>query len=72
MMLKIKCPSCGTDSQMSLLQTTYSMPFKCWKCKELFTLTVEEDEVRSCVKMSPEDYAKHRAEEDLKKFKRQF
>ncbi len=72
MMLKIKCPACGTDSQMSLLNSTYSMPYKCWKCKELFTLTVEEDQVKSLVKMSPEDYAKHKAEEELKKFKRAF
>ena len=72
MMIKIKCPDCGTDSQMSLLQSSYQMPFRCWKCRDLFTLTVEEDQVKSLVKMSAEEYAKQKEAEDLKKFKRQF
>lgn len=72
MMLKIKCPSCGTDSQMSLLQSSYKMPFRCWKCRELFTLTVLDDQVQSLEKMSAEDYAKQKAAEDLKKFQSRF
>ena len=71
-MLKIKCPLCGTDSQMSLLQSSYQMPYRCWKCRELFSLTVENDQVTSLVKMTAEEYAKHKEIEDLKKFKRQF
>ena len=71
-MLKIKCPLCGTDSQMSLLQSSYQMPFRCWSCRNLFTLTVEDNQVKSLVGMSADEYAKYKEAEDLKKFKRQF
>jgi hypothetical protein len=73
MMLKIKCVSCGTDGWMSLLQSTYQMPYRCWKCKEFFTLTVEDNEVKSLVKLSPEEYQKMKEVEELRaKFKRQY
>jgi C4-type Zn-finger protein len=72
MMLKIKCPSCATDSYMSLIQSTYQMPYRCWKCKEFFTLSVEDNEVKSVVKLTAEEYEKMKEVEDLRsKFKRQ-
>ena len=72
MMVKIKCPSCGTDGYMSLLQSTYEMPYKCWKCKDYFTLSVENDQVKSLVKLSAEDFQKLKETEDLRaNFKRQ-
>ena len=72
MMVKIKCPSCGTDGYMSLLQSSYEMAYKCWKCREYFTLTVEDDQVKSLIKLSAEDYQKMKEAEDLRaKFKRQ-
>ena len=72
MMVKIKCPSCGTDGYMSLLQSSYEMAYKCWKCREYFTLTVEDDQVKSLIKLSAADYQKMKEAEDLRaKFKRQ-
>jgi DNA-directed RNA polymerase subunit RPC12/RpoP len=57
---------------MSLLQSNYEMPYKCWKCKEYFTLTVEDNQIKSLVKLTPEDYQKMKEAEDLRaKFKRQ-
>jgi DNA-directed RNA polymerase subunit RPC12/RpoP len=73
MMVKIQCTNCGTDGYMSLLNSTYQMSYRCWKCKEYFTLTVEDNAVKSLVKLSPEEYQKVKEAEDLKsKFKRQF
>jgi transposase-like protein len=72
MMLKIKCPSCGSDSSMSLLNSTYEMPFRCWKCHEYFTLKVENDVIQSLTKLTPEDYQKIKATEDLRKFNSRF
>jgi C4-type Zn-finger protein len=73
MMLKIKCSSCGADGWLSLLESTYQMPYRCWKCKEFFTLTVEDNEVKSLVKLTPEEYQKMKEVEDLRaKFKRQY
>jgi DNA-directed RNA polymerase subunit RPC12/RpoP len=49
------------------------MSYRCWKCKEFFTLTVENNEVRSLVKLTPEEYQKMKEVEDLRaKFKRQY
>jgi hypothetical protein len=57
---------------MSLLQSNYEMPYKCWKCKEYFTLTVEDNQIKSLVKLTAEDYQKMKEAEDLRaKFKRQ-
>jgi len=57
---------------MSLLQSDYQMPYKCWKCKEIFNLAVENNQVKSMVKLSPEEYQKMKEAEDLRaKFKRQ-
>ena len=58
---------------MSLLQSSYEMPYRCWKCKDFFTLKVEDNEVESLVKLSAEEYQKIKEVEDLRsKFKRQI
>ncbi len=72
MLIKIKCASCGTDTTMSMVDSSYKMPFRCWKCKEYFTLTVENNAVVSLVKLSAEEYVKLKEAEDARKFKRQF
>ncbi len=72
MLIKIKCSACGSDTTMSMVDSSYSMPFRCWKCKEYFTLTVENNAVVSLVKLSAEDYARMKEAEDARKFKRQF
>lgn len=72
MMVKIPCPNCNTDGFMSLLESTYQMSYRCWKCKEFFTLSVEDNQVKSIVKLTPEEYQKMKEVEDLRsKFRRQ-
>ena len=65
-MITIKCPKCGTDSKLSLIQTSYYGPHKCWKCKELFTIKIENNRVVSCVPLSQEEFEKQRQLEALK------
>ncbi|OGO40323.1 MAG: hypothetical protein A2147_01675 [Chloroflexi bacterium RBG_16_57_8] len=73
MMVKIHCTNCGTDGYMSLLESSYQMSYRCWKCKEFFTLTVEDNQVKSLVKLSADEYQKMKEAEDLRaKFKRQY
>lgn len=73
MMVKITCTSCGTDGYMSLIDSDYEMPYRCWKCKEFFNLTVEDNQVRSLVKLNAEEYQKLKEMEDIRsKFKRQY
>jgi len=47
MMITIKCPSCGTAGSQSLLEPTYQGPYRCWKCRELFSIRIENNEVKS-------------------------
>ncbi len=73
MMLKIKCPSCQTEGSLSLLEANYEGPYRCWKCRGLFTLKIVDDEVKSFTPLSEEELEKQQAEheEELKK-KREF
>jgi len=72
MMVKITCPNCNTDGFMSLLDSTYQMSYRCWKCKEFFSLSVEDNQVKSIVRLTPEEYQKMKEVEDLRaKYKRQ-
>ncbi len=58
MMLTIKCPKCTTEGKMSLVDPNYNGPYKCWKCRELFTLKVQNDAVLSLEPLSQEEYEK--------------
>jgi hypothetical protein len=47
MMITIKCPNCGTEGSQSLLEPDYEGPYRCWKCRELFTIRIEGNELKS-------------------------
>jgi transposase-like protein len=70
MIVKIKCPKCKTDSSLSLVESSYQGPFRCWKCRELFTIKMENNEVKSYELLSQEEFDKQQEIEALKaKFK---
>jgi uncharacterized Zn finger protein (UPF0148 family) len=76
MMITIKCPSCGTDGSQSLVEPNYDGPYRCWKCRELFTIKIEGNELKSWEPLTEEELAvqqeQRRQIEELKaKFKRQ-
>ena len=58
MQVKVVCPTCNSESSMSLIQPTYQGPFRCWKCHNAFTLTLANGTVESCVPLSEEDFQK--------------
>ena len=71
MMVKIKCLKCGTEGSLSLAQPTYRGPYKCWKCRELFTIEIADNELKSCEPLSQEEFDKQQEIEALKdKFQR--
>ena len=47
MMITIKCPTCGSEGSQSLLEPNYEGPYRCWKCRELFTIRIADNEVLS-------------------------
>ena len=70
MMTKIKCPQCHTEGSFSLVEASYQGPYRCWRCKELFTIKIEDGELKSCKPLSQEEFAKQQEIEALKaKFK---
>ena len=38
MIVKIKCPKCDAESTLSLITDSYQGPYKCWKCRGLFSI----------------------------------
>jgi len=67
MIVKIKCPKCETDGSFSLADTSYEGPYRCWKCKELFTIKMHNNELISCEPLSQEEFEKQQEIEALKK-----
>jgi len=71
MLIKIKCPECGTEGSLSLIESSYQGPYKCWKCRALFTIRLEGNELKSCQPLSQEEFEKQQELEALRaKFKR--
>ncbi len=72
MLVKIKCPKCDTEGTLSLVESSYQGPYRCWKCRELFTIKLENNELKSCEPLSPEEYVKQQEIEALRaKFKKE-
>jgi len=71
MLIKIKCPKCNIEGSLSLVEPNYQGPYRCWKCRELFTLKLENNELKSCEPLSQAEFEKQQEMEALKaKFKR--
>lgn len=57
-MIKIKCPKCGVEGSISLVEPRYEGPYKCWKCRELFSIILEDNELKSAEPLSQEEFDK--------------
>ncbi len=72
MMIKITCPQCGVDGSLSMLEPSYQGPYKCWKCRALFKIYLENSELKSCEPLSQEEFEKLQEIHALKtKFKKE-
>ena len=56
MIMKITCPECHTDGGFSLADPVYEGPYRCWKCRAIFNISIAHDELLSCEPMSEEDF----------------
>ena len=71
MILKIRCPRCQTEGSFSLADPIYEGPYRCWKCKDLFTIRIENNALKSCEPLSQEEFDKKQQIDALKgKFRR--
>ena len=64
MIITIACPKCGTTGSQSLLKPDYHGPYRCWKCRELFTITIVNNEVKNWEHLTEEELA---AQEEQRK-----
>lgn len=53
--LIMRCPDCGTKTGFYLVGSTYEGPYRCRKCRALFTVRVEDDEVKSYEPLAEEE-----------------
>lgn len=58
---KIVCPKCNAVAKLSLIDTSYIGPRRCWKCHEYFSVTIENNRVTSCQPLSQEEYERQYA-----------
>jgi hypothetical protein len=65
-MVTIVCPKCSAQGKLSLVDSNYTGPRRCWKCHELFTITIVNNQVRSSEPLSEEEYQK---QQEIKKAK---
>ena len=72
MLFKIACPKCKTEGSFSLADLRYEGPYRCWKCRELYTILIEDGALKSCEPLGQEEFEKQQEIEALRrKFKRQ-
>ena len=73
MLAKIKCPECRTEGTISFIESSYSGPYRCWKCRALFTIEIKNSQLISCEPMSEEELQKQQEMKAIQdKLKRQF
>ncbi len=66
MIVKIKCPKCSAESSISLIDPSYQGPYKCWKCRGLFSINLMDNKLKSCKPLSQEEFDKLMEIEALK------
>ncbi|MDD5701545.1 MAG: hypothetical protein PHU23_05785 [Dehalococcoidales bacterium] len=70
MQITIKCPSCSADSSFFTVKKGFQGPFRCWKCKSLFTLKVNKDgDTELLEPLSQEDFEKQKADKEARRKK---
>ena len=65
MLKKIKCPACQIEGTMSLVELDYIGPYRCWKCRALFTVEIKNDELVSYKYLSEEELKKQQQLKEL-------
>ena len=66
-MVEIKCPSCGNVGKMSLAQAIYEGPYRCWKCRSLFTIMIANSKLQSCKPLTEEEFEAWQALQEASK-----
>lgn len=72
MFMKIKCPACQVEGTVSLVESNYTGPYRCWKCRALFTVEIRNNALASYKPLSEEELKKQQELKELQeKYKKQ-
>ena len=69
MLVTIACPECKAEGRFSVLDKVYEGPYKCWKCRQLYYIELEGENLKSCRPLGEEEFTKL---QELEKLKRKF
>jgi hypothetical protein len=67
MQITIKCPACNTDGSFFVAKNVFQGPFRCWKCKELYTIKVKDGNLQQCDPLTQEDFEKAKAAKEARR-----
>ena len=67
LLINFKCPKCDIDNNYSLADSNYQGPYRCWKCRELFMISIEDDELKSCEPLTQEEFDRQQEESNRQK-----
>ena len=67
MIAKIICPSCQTMGQFSVEGGNFKGPYRCWKCRTLYTLDMVNSVVVSLQPLTEEEFKEIKAEQEVQK-----
>jgi hypothetical protein len=71
-MMSMICPKCNAESKLSFVYDSYEGPRRCWKCHELFKITIRNNRLVSCEPLSQEEFERLQEINALKnKFRKQ-
>jgi hypothetical protein len=69
MQISVKCPACSSDSSFFIAKSAFQGPFRCWKCKALFTLKAKNGEIQFFEPLTQEEFDKQKSAKSKKKSK---
>jgi hypothetical protein len=58
-MFAIQCPQCGESTSISLTNSVYTGPYRCWKCRAAFLIRIEDGKVKSYEPISEERFQQY-------------
>ncbi len=67
MIFKISCRECKIEGDFSLADSGYQGPYRCWKCRALYTILIEDGELKSFSPLTQEKFEKQQEIESLKR-----
>ncbi len=66
-MIEIECPNCNGVGKISLVQQIFEGPYRCWKCRSLFTIVIANKKLQSCEPLSEEEFKRWQEEQEAQK-----